>query len=159
MEDLFPALMVLIAIIGSIASTAKKNKESKKAEQRGFAAAASAPRTVPQHTPAPSRTVRTAPPMSFSDIPGQVITPTVHVHLKPDCAIHDKPGSLGVASMEGKDPCHEEDLVYDRIDRQPHQQEGGLTFDWTGDTMVKAVVMQEVLTRPANRFAARRSAG
>ena len=59
----------------------------------------------------------------------------------------------GVTSMEGKDPCHEDELTLERTYAEAPQQQGGLTFDWSGESMVKAFVMQEVLTRPSQRRA------
>ncbi len=158
MEDLFPALFIIIGMIASIVSSSKKEKEKKAAEARRRqmaseartkaarkAAAAPAPKPVAQpvvQTP--------APPVHQ---PLAAAQPQVHVHLEPDCDTHDAPGSLGVSSMEGKDPCHEDDLTYSRTYAEDAEQEGGLTFDWSGQSMVKTIVMQEVLTRPCQRRA------
>jgi len=84
----------------------------------------------------------------------QPLQPLVHPHLQPDCDEHDKPGSLGVTSTEGKDPCHEEQLTIDRTPLFTSDAEhSGLSLDWSGNAMVKAFVMQEVLTRPCQRRA------
>ena len=154
MEDLFPAIIVIVGIIGSILSTAKKEKTNKAAQANHTAAAAARLQAAQQKMTAVAAAEKSAtviPPISFADVPGQRIAPTVHPHIQPDCATHDVPGSLGVTSLEGKDPCHEDQLTLERTFAQPAQPTGGLTFDWTGDSMVKAVVMQEVLTRPTHR--------
>ena len=92
--------------------------------------------------------------MPEAAVPKQLIEPTVHAHVQPDCEAHDTPGSLGVASSEGKDPCHEQQLTHARfVQEQEAENEGGLTFDWSGESMVKAFVMQEILTRPCQRQA------
>lgn len=153
MENLFPLVIIMIILIGSITSTAKKEKDRRAAEEQRRAASPVKPKSVAPkqshpYTPAQPTVM---PPIAFSDIPGQVIAPTVHAHVQPDCNTHDVPGSLGVTSMEGKDPCHKDQLTLDRTFAEVPQQEGGLTFNWTGDSMVKAVVMQEVLTRPVSR--------
>lgn len=154
MEDLFPAIVVIIGIIGSIVSSAKKEKEKKAAEEKRKSAAAARVQAA-QQKQAVAKAATVLPPMPAPASP--VITPTVHAHVEPDCATHDQPGSLGVTSLEGKDPCHEDELTLERTFAEPTQPEGGLTFDWTGNSMVKAVIMQEVLTRPAQRAALRQS--
>lgn len=154
MEDLFPAIVVIIGIIGSIVSSAKKEKEKKAAEEKRKSAAAARVQAA-QQKQAAAKPATVLPQMPAPASP--VITPTVHAHVEPDCATHDQPGSLGVTSLEGKDPCHEDELTLERTFAETPQQEGGLTFDWTGNSMVKAVIMQEVLTRPAQRAALRQS--
>lgn len=66
-------------------------------------------------------------------------------------------GSLHATSTEGKDPCHA-DILQPRTgdDRQevptPVQIETpGITLDFSEASMVKAFVMQEILTRPCDR--------
>lgn len=158
MEDFFPALIIIIGIVGSIVSSASKEKKRKADEERRRAAAArkinvqKAPAKAEPHPYAPlSVQPVSVSSLSFGDVPGQLATPTVHPHLQPDCATHDVPGSLGVTSMEGKDPCHEDQLTMERTIAGTPAPVARLSFNWTGDSMVKAVVMQEVLTRPANR--------
>lgn len=156
MEDLFPALIVLIGIIGSIVSSSKKDKAKQEAEARRAAAAKARIEAAQQKMKAQAAPYRPAQPSVTVSAPyaapsGQVITPTVHPHVQPDCETHDIPGSLGFVSTEGKDPCHEPMLTHDRTAEPAAAQQPALTFDWSGDSMVKAVVMQEILTRPAQR--------
>ena len=151
MEELFPVLIFLIIGVANTISKAQKKARAAAQKQTVFADAPSAPAKA-EHPYAPAQPT-VLPPLPFADVPGQVITPTVHPHVQPDCSTHDKPGSLGVTSTEGKDPCHEEQLTHVRTNEEPAADASGLTFDWTGDSMVKAFVMQEVLTRPAKRFA------
>ena len=157
MDDLFPALLVLVVCISSIISKAKKAQASKDAVARHKAATAAYTATVAGQAhsgPASALAKPAVPsPLPVSDISGQTIAPTVHPHIEPDCDIHDIPGSLSVTSMEGKDPCHEDELTLERTFVEPTQAEGGLTFDWSGQNMVKAFVMQEILTRPGQRRA------
>ena len=152
MEDLIEVIFVFIAIGASLISSAAKAWKRREAEAARQAASPvkKQPAAKPSHPYKPAQPT-VLPPMSFSDIPGQVIAPTVHAHIQPDCATHDAPGSLGVTSSEGKDPCHEDQLTLERTYRESAPAEGGLTFDWSGQNMVKAFVMQEVLTRPAQR--------
>ena len=157
MDELFPALLVIVIGIISTISKAAKNQQSRAAVD-AHRAASQARTATAEPAPVPQASV---PAMSFGDMPGQVaapvikparaFAPTVHSHIEPDCNTHDIPGSLGVTSMEGKDPCHEDELTLERTSTEPVQAEGGMTFDWSGQNMVKAFVMQEVLTRPVNR--------
>lgn len=85
----------------------------------------------------------------------QTIQPQVHAHLAPDCEEHDAPGSLGEGSMEGKDPCHAEQLPR-ATQKRPSTDEvqtaqAGLQMDWSGESVARAFIMQEVLTRPCDR--------
>ena len=157
MDELFPALLVIvIGIISTISKAAKKQQS--RAAVEAHRAAAQARTGTAEPAPVPQAVV---PAMSFGDVPGQVaapvikpspaLAPTVHPHIQPDCDTHDVPGSLGVTSMEGKDPCHEDQLTMERTIAGTPAPAARLSFNWTGDSMVKAVVMQEVLTRPANR--------
>jgi len=79
--------------------------------------------------------------------------PMVHEHLEPACETHDVGGSLPYENVEGVDPCHEEQLsgMRKRPEAPSASAQGGLTLDWSGRGMVNAFVMQEILTRPADR--------
>ena len=157
MDELFPALLVIvIGIISTISKAAKKQQS--RAAVEAHRAAAQARTGTAEPAPVPHAVV---PAISFGDVPGQVaapvikpspaLAPTVHPHIQPDCDTHDVPGSLGVTSMEGKDPCHEDELTLERTIATPAKPEGGLQLEWSGENMVKAFIMQEVLTRPAQR--------
>lgn len=148
--------IIILFAVSSILSSAKKKQQQANAMARHQAAAArmqaAAPQPKPAHPPLQMQTV--TPPVSFEGVAAPAIAPTVHTHLEPDCETHDAPGSLGFVSTEGKDPCHEEQLADLRTAKKPAAEaQAGLTFDWTGDNIVKAVVMQEVLTRPVQRRA------
>ena len=155
LESFFEVFAAGIVILISMVASARKAKTKRiadaarqsRAQEQTAAEEPAQPWTPAQPT--------VLPPMIFSDIPGQEIAPTVHPHIEPDCDTHDKPGSLGVTSTEGKDPCHEEQLTHIRPADAAVQEASGLTFDWSGENMVKAFVMQEVLTRPAARRQAR----
>lgn len=154
MDELIPALFILIATVAGIFSSAKKEKERKAAAEHHKAAAAARVQAAQQKIQSatkPQSAKAAVPPRSFSNVPGQVITPTIHTHIQPDCDVHDAQGSLNFASTEGKDPCHEDQLSGLRTEEPASVPQPGLTFDWTGDSMVKAVVMQEVLNRPVHR--------
>ena len=154
MEDAFSFIIVIIGVVASIASAIKKNRNSKAAAKPHWPSAADQPQPTEKKEPHPYTPAQPTvlPPMEAA-APQQVIAPTVHAHVQPDCDTHDTPGSLGVTSSEGKDPCHEPQLTHARSTPETTEVEGGLTFDWSGQNMVKAVVMQEILTRPCQRQA------
>ena len=154
MEDAFSFIIVIIGVVASISSAIKKNRNSKAAAKPHWPSAADQPQPAEKKEPHPYTPAQpTVLPPREAAAPQQVIAPTVHTHVQPDCDTHDKPGSLGVASLEGKDPCHEDQLTHPRSMAEPVAEEGGLTFDWSGQNMVKAFVMQEILTRPCQRQA------
>ena len=144
MEELIP-FIIIFSVLSSVISALKKKQQQPTVFERRTADAAPRSPSYPETS--------TMSPSPYADVPVQVIAPTVHPHVEPDCAIHDIPGSLGVTTMEGKDPCHEEQLTLARSVEQSATEKSGLTFDWTGSSMVKAVVMQEVLQRPVQRRA------
>lgn len=153
LEELFPFIFVVIALIGSLVSAKKKAAKKAAAHPFGASPVKAKPAAPKQPHPYAPAQPTAAPASSASDVPGQVIVPTVHAHVEPDCDTHDAPGSLGKTSSEGKDPCHEEQLTHARTIEEPAPEQGGLTFNWSGDNMMKAVIMQEVLTRPCQRRA------
>lgn len=145
MEDILGFVIVIIGLIASIASSAKK----KQTKSTTFPPVSKSQESAPASAPA-----------SMSSMLPQVtpMQPTVHTHTTPDCPTHDTPGSLGVKSAEGKDPCHEEQLAAQPVNQPAApiaNAAPAISFDWSSENMVKAFVMQEVLTRPCQRRAAR----
>lgn len=89
------------------------------------------------------------PEQPHIDVEKPSIAPRVHVtpHL-PDMFA----GSMNAATGEGEDPCHEEQLSSGAAQTMPVMTERpGLALNFSGSEMVRAVIMQEVLTRPCNR--------
>ena len=152
MEEMLPIVVVIIGMVISVVSSALKEKDKQAAEARRRESAMDRmqAREMQQAAApaAPSPAFPTPPPYAAP-------VPDVHVHLQPDCDAHDAPemGSLDYVSAEGKDPCHEDQLTHPRTDADAPQASAGLTFDWSGESMVKAFVMQEILTRPGQRRA------
>ncbi|MBQ7138579.1 MAG: hypothetical protein IJO39_06275 [Clostridia bacterium] len=155
MESFFEAVIVFFGIIISLVASAKKAKNKRVAQAaKKFSFPEEEPAPAKAEHPYPPAQPTVLPPMEAA-VPQQVIAPTVHTHVQPDCDTHDAPnGSLGVTTSEGKDPCHEPQLTHARsVLEHDTEVEGGLTFDWLGQNMVKAFVMQEILTRPCQRQA------
>lgn len=152
--EMIPALAVAaVAIIGSIRKAMKNPPKKEDAPDLSFPWAKADSKAAPQS--APKASAAPAAPVKRPAQPMTPMQPTIHPHVAPECETHDAPGSLGVTSLEGKDPCHEQQLAPGKRPRpdfdDPQTEVPGLTFDWTGENMVKAVVLQEVLQRPAQR--------
>jgi len=151
MEDIFEVLMAVIVIAaGGIISAMQKRR---KAESKSFQSSTPHPYAASEQEKPAAPASKPAPFPDHKPLERQPLAPTVHVHLEPDCEIHDQPGSLGAVSDEGKDPCHEEQLnaapAAASVSAAPARP--GLKLEWTGDSMVKAFVMQEILARPCQR--------
>ena len=158
MEELFGVVWVIIMIVAAVSNAAKKKNKAQEQYVAPAAAAQSAPtaRTDSMASMLPSQQATPAVSMqtTLPETPVQVAQPTVHTHLEPDCETHDAPesGSLGAVRTEGRDPCHEEQLVTRRaVPAAVPETSSGLKLDWSADAMVNAFVMQEILTRPAQR--------
>lgn len=145
MEDVFGTIAVIIGIVAAIVGAFQKKAQQAKANT--FKPVHSAP-AHPQAAPRPAQ-----PAAMPSYQPAALAQPLVHPHLQPDCETHDAPGSLGTVSAEGKDPCHEQLLTHPRTAPEQTASQPGLELEWSGDALVKAFVMQEVLTRPCQRKA------
>lgn len=154
MEELFSLVAVIVVFIANAISISSKQKKKAAAEAQRKAAAAARIKAAQQKMAAESAAAKATPAPEAAPQPMQVITPTVHAHVVPDCEEHDAPttGSLNFVSTEGKDPCHEDELTLVRQPEEaPAPAPAALTLDWSGESLMKAFVMQEVLQRPGTR--------
>lgn len=166
-------LLVIIVAVLIVISNASKN-DKKKAQQKrehGFNDAFDLAEALASTVKAQQKqAVQPVQPVQRESVPApnlqreplvaqplvqEIAQPQVHTHLAAECEEHDMPGSLGEGSMEGRDLCHEEQLLPPRTPRPAApaavEEAPGLQLDWSGENMVKAFVMQEVLTRPGQR--------
>lgn len=161
MEDFFGIVMVIIGIVAAIS----KNKKKKVESIRKRAASTNHP-TVEQTMAEWFNVPQTASPAQKQPAAVEVPTPqmepaprgTVQPRVKTTVAVKEKPsavvGSLGVDSHEGLHPCDEHDegpLQEPSAIMAASVEKPGIQLDWSGDNMVKALIMQEVLTRPQDR--------
>ena len=94
------------------------------------------------------------PCQEHDDAPQQVAQPRIQARVQ----VTEKPrvmvGSMGVDSHEGIHPCddHKDELLQSErpLVAMPVEKPG-IQLDWTGENLVKAFIMQEVLTRPCQR--------
>lgn len=178
-EDFLTLIMVVLAIVSAISKNKKKAERArvKKAAQtqkpstleqsiaQWFDEAATAKPEAPAKpaeaaVPAGTGSIKEAthegihPCEEHPVAPKQVAQPRVQTRVQ----VTEKPavimGSMGEDTHEGLHPC-------DDHDDAPMQGMGtlaeipvekpGVQLDWSGDNMVKAFIMQEVLTRPCQR--------
>lgn len=150
-------ILVIFAVISSLSKAAQR--KNGKAQQRvrlqraQQAAEARAAKPAKAASPAPAaQSVREH----------QTLQPTVSVTPHTEETFL---GSLGEDSLEGVDPCHEDELAPAEYPckaspenskgasarAQAAAQPSGLNLRWSGDEMLRAVVMSEILTRPCDR--------
>ena len=132
MENAAPLLLLLFfwVFIGIPVSVAKKAAEKKKAAQPAV-------QKTRREDPAPERLVPLASTLYEPDHDDSVFT-----------------GSLGPVTTEGYDPCHEEQLSGmepvcqpGREPLSPAETSPGLPLGWTGNDIVRGIVMSEILNR------------
>lgn len=89
-----------------------------------------------------------------SDAPAEAAQPSVQPAMHLDQSTTPVRGSLNEDTHEGLHPCGEHERGMTRSDSllgEEPEEESGIRLDWSGDSMVKAFIMQEVLTRPCMR--------
>lgn len=166
MDGLFSLIWVVFIVVALVNTVSGKNR--KKTRSSAVPPLTAQPMNTPAQPvtqqPRPS-TIREiekwfneppkAEPANVKPTPAPAVAaPRVHTHLAPDCDRDDPSGSMEFVSTEGVDPCHDDDLP-SRLSPRPGfpmmREQPGLTLEWTGDALVKSVIMQEVLTRPCQR--------
>lgn len=161
MGDLLGLIVVISVIVSALSSKAEKKRKAaqKKAPAMPMEAFGGSPQADAAETREPI--IHLYDPAK--DVPNQQLPHAAKQIAKPrvEPKVHVTPhlpdmfaGSLNAVTHEGEDPCHDELLTHAaqeaRMAPVP-EEKPGLTLEWTGDAMVKAFVMQEVLTRPCDR--------
>lgn len=136
----FPPILILVLawlLIGLPISMLSKASREQAARKK---AAAARPAGQPAEAPKPEGE-------------GSFSRPTV---LRPSISLteHDDSiyqGSLGAVTGEGYDPCHEEQLAPLTAAETRYEAVGpaapGLQLNWTGNEIVRGIVMSEILKR------------
>ena len=174
MEDLLGFIFVIVAIVSSIAKNKKKKQRAagRKAARQEIAAKKQSQwptleKSLAELFDVPTANQAAAVPASTGSIkemtheglhpcnehtsqPKQVAQPRVQVSEAPLVMM----GSMNADTHEGLHPCDEHDAAPLRAARPQlpvEEEQPGLQLDWTGENVVKAFIMQEVLTRPCQR--------
>ena len=155
MDDFLGVVLVIIAVVSAISKNAKKKKKAQEQAQQIQTA-------VPKMKAMPKDAPKAAPVAEESMLPPeapaapavrQEIAPRVEARVRVSPHMEEYEGSLHAESTEGVDPCHEEQLSgRPALQLAPMPVETpGIRLEWTGENMVKAFIMQEVLQRPCDR--------
>ena len=135
MFDAFAPLLALVGIYFIFAVVAKAAKKAASVQKKTSGTPAA---SVPE-TSAP-------PPVAEPQL--REIQPTVSIHNHDDSIYL---GSMNAVTGEGYDPCHEEQLssltLYETIEPAPSVTAPGLQLKWTGDEIVRGLVISEILKR------------
>ncbi len=152
--DAIIGILFLVGLSLMMGKLSPKKQQSRAAQQRKTAArpvifAEMDDPDDPEETKPGKLAEKFVPEQPHIDVEKPSIAPRVHVtpHLPEMFA-----GSMDAKTGEGEDPCHEEQLSPDVPPLAPVMTERpGLALNFSGSEMVRAVIMQEVLTRPCNR--------
>ena len=155
MDDFLGVVLVIIAVVSAISKNAKKKKKAQE-QSRQIQTAVPEMKAVPRDTQKPASATEESmlsPEKLAAPAARREIAPRVETRVRVSPHMEDYEGSLHAESTEGIDPCHEEQLS----ERPAPQlapmpvETPGIRLEWTGENMVKAFIMQEVLQRPCER--------
>lgn len=132
--------MTLVLIYFFIAVISKAAKKAAGARPKGPRAPASPAVPPADAPPPPAAEAREAPAV-------REIRPSVGLGGHDDSLYR---GSMNAVTGEGYDPCHEEQMeplsTLEAIEHVPVTTPG-LRLDWTGDELVRGIVISEILKR------------
>lgn len=170
MEELFdslvPMIFIVIALVAALNSKAKKAKKSAAQVSQHKQTSQPVPRQLTTPKPAAAaQPIQKLQPAASAPMQPRVQT-TVSVSRHDHTGMFD--GSMNAETLEGEDPFHDHGQrpVYmpsqhsDRIinrsldedEEEMAETERALDLDWNDSRgLVKAFVMQEILTRPSDR--------
>ena len=131
--------------LSKLNQAAKKKAGSQKPASGRPAAPAEAPKETPRPAAAPAE-----PPARDTRL-----MPTVSVTANDDSIYA---GSMNAVTGEGHDPCHEEDLAgLNSVEAapavRPATEVHALPFGWTGNDVVRGIMVSEILNRKISRRA------
>ena len=161
MDDLLSLLVIVFTVVGMI-NKSKKKKEQQAKSQKAFQEMppVTAPQAVPQQpAAAPAATMMPPRPAHKPVTPLEAMIEQVVRETKGG-SMEGRTDHSAHISCEGHDPCHEDQLspavrparaAVQETAMASEAESTSLKLNFTGDEMVRAVVMQEILTRPCDR--------
>lgn len=168
MDDFFGAIVVIIGLVAALAQRAKQGQARKQARRPMPMPMAAGMPDIP--VPPAARKAPAAeqimlpplasakaqetmlPPMASAASQRPVMAPRVQPTMDaPEDAAEPYAGSMHAETHEGEDPCHpREERDVPRMAPVPVETPG-LRLNFSGDSLMQALVMQEVLKRPCQR--------
>lgn len=150
MEDLFGVIMVVIALVAAVAQKSKQKQAKQQRKMRPMPAPVA---MMPDAAPAPARPAEAPQPDLIQLASAAPQRPAMAPRLQVTPRTEDLfAGSMNAETHEGEDPCHQAQLR----DAPPllapmPEEKPGLRLSFSGDSLVQAFVMQEILQRPCQR--------
>lgn len=161
MEDLLEFIAVIFVLVGLI-SKSRKRKGKKAPQSRQWKKLEKSlnqmfDEPVAESTKAKQKAPEAPQPSPMGEMTHEGIHPCVEHGMPPEqLTMNLQPapvsGSLPETTHEGAHPCdihNAAPLTVPEI--TPKEEQPGLQLNWTGDSMMEAFIMQEVLTRPCQR--------
>lgn len=161
MEDLLEFIAVIFVLVGLISKSRKRKGKKTPQSEQWKKLEKSFNQLFDEPVAEPAKATQKAPEAPQPSPMGEMTHEGIH-----PCAEHGMPpeqltmdlqpapisGSLPETTHEGEHPCdvhYAAPLAVPEI--APREEQPGLQLDWTGDSVMKAFIMQEVLTRPCQR--------
>ena len=146
--ELFGLFIVMIIYLCLVYPAAQAKKNAKGRKTVNFRKAAQTP-AAPEMTQEPPKSAEESARVfetMAEQVPERAYQP-VRRPFEDDDTLYQ--GSLNAVTGEGTDPCHEEQLADMMPAPEPAAEEvsGGLGLSWTGNEVVRGIVMSEVLKR------------
>ena len=147
----FPPILILVILwllISLPLSKIKKAGQGQQAARTGSAPGARQPERQPAKAAAPAVQSSGTSSGEGSSFRPAVLQPTI-TFTEHDDSVYA--GSMNAVTGEGYDPCHDEQLAPLTLAENEvpaaEAAEGGLQLNWTGNEIVRGIVMSEILKR------------
>jgi hypothetical protein len=147
----FPPILILVILwllISLPLSKIKKASQGQQAARTASAPKARQPERQPAKAAAPAVQSSGTSSGEGSSFRPAVLQPTI-TFTEHDDSVYA--GSMNAVTGEGYDPCHDEQLapltLAENAVPAAEAAEGGLQLNWTGNEIVRGIVMSEILKR------------
>jgi len=166
LDDLLSLLVIVFTVI-SLVNKGKKKTTGKQTGRPKWSPPEPMPESAPQAVPkrpaaAPAVTMMPPRPEYQPITPLEAMAAQAAVRTKEGASsLEGKTDHSAHISCEGHDPCHEDQLrpaqrpsriaMQETMSAAAEEEAPALDLSFTGDELVRAFVMQEILTRPCER--------
>lgn len=147
----FPPILILVILWLVIGLPLSKLNKAAKQQQAAKGAKPGTAKTKRQAPAAEPQKTAAAPAAPAEPARPTVMQPTITVAEHDDSVYM---GSLNAITGEGYDPCHEEQLSTISYESAAPAETAvpGLQLSWTGNEIVRGVIMSEILNRKQPGF-------